>query len=207
MTSEPIPGPPRVGGEELARGAGHAVWRAAVISASACHQAEGRDEGERRRAPKAVQHRSESEHVCLLCAPSLRGESYNSLSGLTRSGTRKDPAGQNSADMRLTAHAAGPFRTSDRKRLIPPDARGRPRIPLSPRPEIGLACIRIGLRLDRLGPVADARRRAAAAFQMAASRSTVSGKRFTRLISKAACAFGLARPCSQFSSVRTLVRR
>lgn len=43
--------------------------------------------------------------------------------------------------------------------------------------------------------------------QMAASRSTVSGNRFTSLISNAAWAFGLARPCSQFSRVRTLVRR
>lgn len=42
---------------------------------------------------------------------------------------------------------------------------------------------------------------------MAANRSTVSGKRFTRLISKAACALGFARPFSQFSSVRTFVRR
>jgi hypothetical protein len=42
---------------------------------------------------------------------------------------------------------------------------------------------------------------------MEASLSTVSGNRFTRLISKAAWALGFARPCSQFSSVRTLVRR
>src|SRR2546428_9416909 len=34
---------------------------------------------------------------------------------------------------------------------------------LSPRPEVGLACIRIGLRLYRLGPVADARGHAAVA--------------------------------------------
>ena len=43
--------------------------------------------------------------------------------------------------------------------------------------------------------------------QIVASRWTVSGYRLTRLIKSAACAFGLARPCSQFSSVRTLVRR
>ena len=40
-----------------------------------------------------------------------------------------------------------------------------------------------------------------------ASRSTVSGNFSTSRISSAACAFGLARPCSQFSSVRGLVRR
>src|SRR6266700_7180610 len=34
---------------------------------------------------------------------------------------RKDPAGQNSADMRLTAHAARPFRPSERKRPVLPD--------------------------------------------------------------------------------------
>ncbi len=43
--------------------------------------------------------------------------------------------------------------------------------------------------------------------QIAASRCTVSGYFLTRLIRRAACAFGLARPCSQFSRVRTLVRR
>lgn len=41
----------------------------------------------------------------------------------------------------------------------------------------------------------------------AASRSIVSGNFSTRRMSKAACAFGLARPCSQFSKVRGLVRR
>ena len=43
--------------------------------------------------------------------------------------------------------------------------------------------------------------------QTAASRSTVSGYRSTKRISRAACAFGRARPCSQFSSMRGLVRR
>jgi len=43
--------------------------------------------------------------------------------------------------------------------------------------------------------------------RIAASLSNVSGKRFTRLMSNAACALGFARPCSQFSSVRTFVRR
>jgi len=43
--------------------------------------------------------------------------------------------------------------------------------------------------------------------QIAARRCTVSGYCLTRLISSAACALGLARPCSQFSSVRTFVRR
>lgn len=43
--------------------------------------------------------------------------------------------------------------------------------------------------------------------QTDASRSTVSGKRWTRRIKSAACAFGLARPCSQFSSVLGLVRK
>jgi hypothetical protein len=38
--------------------------------------------------------------------------------------------------------------------------------------------------------------------QISASRFTVSGYRRTRLISSGACAFGLARPCSQFSGVR-----
>ena len=42
---------------------------------------------------------------------------------------------------------------------------------------------------------------------IAASRWTVSGYFLTRLIRRAACAFGLARPCSQFSRVRTFVRR
>ena len=46
-----------------------------------------------------------------------------------------------------------------------------------------------------------------ASLQIAASRWTVSGYFLTRLIRRAACAFGLARPCSQFSRVRTLVRR
>jgi hypothetical protein len=35
----------------------------------------------------------------------------------------------------------------------------------------------------------------------------VSGYRCTRRMSSAACACGFARPCSQFSSVRTFVRR
>ena len=43
--------------------------------------------------------------------------------------------------------------------------------------------------------------------QIRASRPTVSGKRSTSRISKAAWALGRARPCSQFSSVRRLVRR
>jgi hypothetical protein len=40
-----------------------------------------------------------------------------------------------------------------------------------------------------------------------AKRSTVSGNFSTSRISNAACAFGFERPCSQFSSVRGLVRR
>lgn len=43
--------------------------------------------------------------------------------------------------------------------------------------------------------------------QICARRSTVSGKRCTSRISSAACALGVARPCSQFSKVRTFVRR
>lgn len=41
----------------------------------------------------------------------------------------------------------------------------------------------------------------------AANRLTVSGYLSTKWINSAACALGLARPCSQFSSVRGLVRR
>jgi hypothetical protein len=43
--------------------------------------------------------------------------------------------------------------------------------------------------------------------QTFARRSTMSGNLFTKVISRAACAFGRARPCSQFSSVRGFVRR
>lgn len=43
--------------------------------------------------------------------------------------------------------------------------------------------------------------------QTAASRCTVSGNFSTNRISTAAWALGLARPCSQFSRVRGLVRR
>ena len=42
---------------------------------------------------------------------------------------------------------------------------------------------------------------------MSASRYPVSGYCLTRLINNAGCPFGLARPCSQFSNVRTLIRR
>ena len=43
--------------------------------------------------------------------------------------------------------------------------------------------------------------------QTVASRSTVSGYFSTSLINTAAWAFGLARPCSQFSRARGLVCR
>lgn len=44
-------------------------------------------------------------------------------------------------------------------------------------------------------------------YQTVASRCTMSGNCATMRISNEACALGLARPCSQFSSVRGLVRR
>lgn len=43
--------------------------------------------------------------------------------------------------------------------------------------------------------------------QIYANRRTVSGNRCASRMSNAACALGFARPCSQFSSVRTFVRR
>src|ERR1700719_3565583 len=43
--------------------------------------------------------------------------------------------------------------------------------------------------------------------QIFANLSTVSGYLSTIRINRAACALGRARPCSQFSRVRTLVRR
>ena len=106
----------RVRGEELARrpGRGHAVsGAAAAVSASTGRQAEGHDERERRRAPKTVSHWNESKHVfCLLDAPILRGESYNSLSS---SRTREDPT-------RNSAHAVN----NARRRTLPPGRSKRP---------------------------------------------------------------------------------
>ncbi len=54
----------------------------------------------------------------------------------------------------------------------------------------------------RLSPISSRPR-----LQTAASLCTVSGYFCTSRMSSAACALGLARPCSQFSSVRTFVRR
>lgn len=66
------------------------------------------------------------------------------------------------------------------------------RCPGEVRRERGLFIFSVGTSVDRYSPC---------------NRPIVSGNRCKSRISNAAWALGLARPCSQFSSVRALVRR